>query len=207
MASSLLLYGGGIDSTACLVYNHVPHTSERHALFVRYGQKAVELEQKACEYFCTKYSVKLHVLEVPLSQISESAILSGSVLANDPSINVLDGRNVSFLSLAAMLGSKLKVDTLSLGYHLEPENTAFPDATRNCVAAFQRLLNTAYVHKMYIHTPFSDWTRQEIVRWSMNEDPEILEMSHTCYENVFGGCGVCTHCVQKTEMMKSCVDS
>lgn len=207
----LLLYGGGIDSTALLMWLvwrgmfRKSLSSQRRdykvsAVFFKYGQKAESLEYGACQYFCAKYDVDLHVIQAPFAQISDSAILNGGVLANDPKVNILDGRNFAMLGMAGMLAAKIGATKLAMGYHVEPEHRPFPDASIEFVDAMNEAIPKAFVHQWQIYTPFAKWTRQKIFQWANYYDKDILQKAHTCYENVAGGCGACSHCTLKKQI-------
>lgn len=207
MMRTLLLYGGGIDSSTLLVYlanglRHASTTDSLSAVFFRYGQKAEELEHEACAYFCKEYNVDLHVVDVPFSMLTKSTIMSGASIADDPKTNIVDGRNCTFVSLAGMLAARIGANKLAMGYHIEPVARPFPDASIEFVHAINKMIPYAYVHKFEVIAPFADYTREEIFRYADHIDPEILKHAHTCYENVRGGCGICSHCLTKKELME-----
>ena len=197
----LLLYGGGIDSSTLLVQLARWYTTKNvEAIFFDYGQKAAELEAKSCQFFCDSYGVKLTIVKVPLNALTDSAIMNGSVLANDPSINVLDGRNMTFISIAAIYAAKIGADNIAVGYHIEPAARPFPDASPEFLQAINKLLPQALIHKVEVVAPFADMTRKQIFELAKRLDFRILELAHTCYEDVPGGCGQCTHCKVKEEL-------
>lgn len=209
--NTILLYGGGIDSSTLLSHlagqRNILLASDQpaklYSMFVTYGQKAEQFELEACRYFCDRYDVPLIVVPAPISQLAESAILSSSSdLANDPSINIVDGRNFTFIALAGMLAAKLGVDKIAMGYHIEPVARPFPDASMEFVHAINRMIPQAYVHKFKVVAPFENMERFDIFKYAESMDAAILQKAHTCYENVEGGCGVCTHCTTKAAILK-----
>lgn len=206
MTTNLLLYGGGIDSSVLLAYAATRRTEQEnqslYAMFIRYGQKAEAHEEQACKYFCEKYNVPLTILDAPFAQITSSAIMSTShSLANDPSINIVDGRNFAFLGLAGMFAAKIKADHVMMGYHVEPIARPFPDASIEFVHAMNRMIPFAFKHTFTVTAPFAEWTRKDIFKWGLEFDNELVNHAHTCYENVLGGCGQCSHCVLKKELL------
>lgn len=201
MAKTLLLYGGGIDSSTLLHFLNAQGT-DVHAVFFRYNQKAAELEEQACSYFCKKLNVPLTVIPLSLSALSHSAILSGGALANDPKINILDGRNLTLISMAGMFAAKISANKIAMGYHVEPVARPFPDASIEFVHAVNKMIPYAFVHKFEVIAPFSGWTREEIFQYAKDQCPEVLSHAHTCYEAVQGGCGLCSHCVLKKQVME-----
>lgn len=211
---TLLLYGGGIDSSTLLVYlakqrdryNAVVNDGEElkqlSAVFFRYGQKAEILEQAACQRFCNQYDVPLYVVDTPFASLTSSAIMKGAQLADDPKINILDGRNFTLIGLAGMLAAKINASQLAMGYHVEPVARPFPDASIEFVHAINRMIPFAYVHPFKVVAPFSEWTREEIFAYAKEKAPDVLEYAHTCYENVPRGCGECSHCKLKKEILE-----
>lgn len=200
---TLLLYGGGIDSTTLLKFladDREKRKTQVSAVFFRYGQKAQALEEQACSYFCKKYGVDLHMVDTPFASITNSAIMAGGDLANDPAINILDGRNLTLIGLAGMLGAKIGATHLALGFHIEPVARPFPDASPEFFDAAAALMPLAFKHKMELCAPFSQATREEIFAYARNHDSDILSLAHTCYEDVPGGCGKCSHCLLKQQI-------
>lgn len=198
----LLLYGGGIDSTTALIHLvKAGHAVE--AIFFRYGQKAEELEFKACSYFCSKWGVPLKEVTFDWSMLgSSSAILSGSNAdSSKVADNLLEGRNVIFLSLAASYASAKKIHMLAVGFHREPETRPFPDASPEFLTAFTEVLWTGFRPSLSLLAPFKAMTRREIYMEALSIDGEIMTHAHTCYENVEDGCGTCVHCVLKSQLL------
>ena len=201
MAKTILLYGGGIDSTV-LLHLLCFRGEDVHAVFFQYGQKAETLEFEACSYFCRKLGVPLTALRLPIGEISISAILSGGALANDPAINILDGRNFALIAMAGMFAAKIDADKIAMGYHVEPVTRPFPDASIEFVHAINKMIPQAFVHKFEVVAPMSEWTREDIFAYAKSLDSDVLDRAHTCYEDVAGGCGKCSHCLLKAQMLE-----
>ena len=200
----LVLLGGGLDSTALLVWLAREArcvVGDLIGVHFRYGQRAYIQEATANAYFCYKYGVALRTIDVDLRQIAMSAILDQALPPLPVTGNKLEGRNVIFVMMAATLAATLEYDALFLGYHHEPANAPFPDATEAAVEDMNRMLGTGYKSLVQVHTPFSHMTRFEIMQKGYELDPELLEKTHTCYADIPGGCGSCVHCEQKTVMM------
>ena len=195
--SVLLLYGGGIDSTALLHW--LSGTAGRlGAVFFDYGQKANEHEREACEYFCTRYGAELFVLPLSMQFLAASAIMKGSdKVANDPKVNVLDGRNLMLISTAGVLAVEYGYNKLAVGFHQEPVARPFPDASPEFLASVNTTLKQSFIADLEVIAPFKDMSRQDIFALAEFSDKDILRRAHTCYEGVKGGCGTCSHCLLK----------
>lgn len=198
---SLLLHGGGFDSSALLavlVHKQVPTT----VFHIQYGQKAAIGEAKSIIYFCRKYKVAFKLLHLPLHEIASSSILSSDELPAgcDATKNKLEGRNVIFMALAATYASTIGASNVYLGFHQEPNETPFPDATKEAAWAMEKAFQTVYTSAPVLSIPFASLPRADILRIAQKLDPEILYRAHTCYESSAGHCGHCAHCVKRSEM-------
>lgn len=185
------MYGGGLDSTALLI-----HLASKGrpviVLHVNYGQVAFTLEQGAGEFFCNRYSMEYRTARVDLRLIAPDASIVGGMGGA-----MMDGRNLVLVSMAAMLASTRNYENVFLGYHKEPEHHPFPDATQQALEAAQVALNAMFARRVSLKAPFAEKTRFEIVQWASRMDEHFMTRTHTCYANVEGGCGECTHCKEK----------
>lgn len=204
MTKSVILMGGGIDSTALLLWlvnRYGP--SDLVALHFNYDQLANYAEKQAVKYFCDKYKVQLkYVAGVPIPSIAHSAILRGF----QPDKNKLEGRNAIFVMMAATYAADIGADKIYLGYHAEPYDAPFPDATKDAVRGMQICICSAYKPFIELWAPFEDKTRSEILKIGYDLDPEIITHAHTCYLPTRGGCGKCVHCKQREIMILNLKD-
>ena len=199
-SSSLLLYGGGNDSTA-LAIEFGSHGNYA-AVFFRYSQKAQELEELAVRRVCAIYSIELHIITLDPALFGKSALLSGGI-ATDVKDNIVDGRNLVFISQAAALAASLNRQCLHVGFHIEPEARPFPDASSEFLESVNKTLAAALVHKVQVVAPYANLTREEIFKRGHTLNPKTFRLAHTCYEDVVGGCGVCAHCKVQQEIISN----
>jgi 7-cyano-7-deazaguanine synthase in queuosine biosynthesis len=171
-------------------------------LWIDYGQKAAQCELDSVRYFADKYGVVFSTLKIPDTLFSTSALTDWSQTANDVRKNVVEGRNLLFIALAAVHTSRWNMDAVSVGFHAEPVSAPFPDATEVFADAVERAIAAGYVNPPRLLRPFKDMERRDIFKWALARDPEIVHKAHTCYENVPGGCGLCTHCMTKASILK-----
>jgi 7-cyano-7-deazaguanine synthase len=200
--SGVILLSGGIDSTSLLVWLLRRHPDDiLTALHIDYGQKAFDSEARANEYFCGKYGVPLKTIATDLRNIAFSNILQGSEVATKQEQNRLEGRNIILISLAATWASTTRATDIFIGYHKEPPNAPFPDAT---LAAYQNMdivLRTAYRPELHLLAPFAKLSRLEVFKTGLYRDNEIGTKTFTCYEGGVEECGECIHCSTKKQML------
>jgi 7-cyano-7-deazaguanine synthase in queuosine biosynthesis len=165
---------------------------ELTALHVNYGQVAFHLERKACEFFCGKYDVEYRSMTMDLRVASPRA----SIVGGDGG-DMMDGRNVVLISVAAMWAAARGASEIYVGFHKEPANHPFPDATEVALDVLQLMLDNVYQASLYLEAPFKNDERIDIVSRAAAKEPRFFSHTHTCYKNVEGGCGQCAHCKQK----------
>lgn len=195
--------GGGLDSTALLLFlrDRFRREPKLHALHVNYGQKAYLAEARSVEYFCQKYDVPVKTMNVDLRSIAHAAILYGSSVGVKQEENRLEGRNVVLISLAATYASTIGAGVVYVGFHNEPVDAPFPDATLDFLRIMMPVLAKAYRPSLLLDAPFVAMSRLEVLRSGLRRDEEILTRSYTCYEEGYQECGRCVHCKTKQEML------
>jgi 7-cyano-7-deazaguanine synthase in queuosine biosynthesis len=200
MTRHIILYGGGLDSTALFLHLRCRlQLSPLELFFVDYGQKAAQPELMAACYFGSKYDVKVtrRVLDMGYST---ATILRGTVLGTAQS-NRLELRNVRLLSLAASYAATVyKSAILYVGFHKEPLDSGYLDAKTEYLTHLEKAFAAATSVPLAIEAPFSHMERHDILKLGHTLDPDILTHSHTCYEEKV--CGECPHCLQKKAMIE-----
>jgi 7-cyano-7-deazaguanine synthase in queuosine biosynthesis len=172
-------------------------------IHVDYGQKALVSERKAMRWFADKYGFQTYEGSMSFG-FSNSHIMAGTPLATEAETNRLELRNLVLISYAASYAASVYTDAqdkavILVGFHIEPLGAVFPDARTGYLGALERSINSATKVDIAIKTPFQFSTRFEILSEWSDFDPDLITHSHTCYENEV--CGVCTHCIQKAEMV------
>lgn len=189
----VLLYGGGLDSTALLMYL-TQNNVELIALHINYGQVAFEEEQLACWRYCKRYGVEYATLGIDLRAASPHA----SIVGGDGG-DCMDGRNAVLIATAAMFAAARAIPAVYVGFHEEPPNAPFPDATEAGLNAMRYAVRSMFKSHVHILAPFMSQSREQIARRAFAMDPGFFEDTHTCYTNEPGGCGKCAHCIKKAD--------
>lgn len=206
MPNSLLLLGGGIDSTLVLVQLALSK-SNFVAMFFDYGQKALPGETKSVKYFCKKYGVGLKIVPVGINTIANCTILQGSKVGKNATQNILEGRNAIFASMAVTYAATIGAQKIYTGFHLDdPGTTNYPDCSSTFVTAFNTYISS-YLQKEFqgikMVAPLAKYLRQDIVRIAASMDYEVLTKTFTCYEGGTKECGKCVHCIKKAQLIAS----
>lgn len=193
---NVLLAGGGLDSTALMVYLRDLGDMKPRCLWVNYGQKAAMSEYKSVNYFGHKYNYDIVTVHADLDRLAKSTILLGTPIGNR-SQNCLELRNLFLISYAAIWCASDGGGCIYVGFHKEPDGS-FPDANADWLDSVMGTLNSGTKSPMKVLAPFRGLTRYEIFSWAAAHDHEIIDRSYTCYEG--SECGKCVHCVEKRNM-------
>jgi 7-cyano-7-deazaguanine synthase len=214
---ALVLFSGGQDSTTCLAW-----ALERFAVVETvgfdYGQRhRVEMScrhpvREAVRALKPDWAERLgedHVVDLSvLGAISESALTRDTEIAMTASglpNSFVPGRNLAFLTFAAMLGYRRGTRHI-VGGMCETDFSGYPDCRHESVQSMQQALNIGMAHDFVIHTPLM-WI-DKAATWALAESLGgdalvrlIIEETHTCYHgdrehrHDWGyGCGTCPSC-------------
>ena len=200
---AVVVFSGGQDSTTCLI-QALAQYDEVHCLTFDYGQRH-RAEIEVAQQLAKALGVTAHkVLDATL--LNELAISSltrdnipvpgvSSAPGGIPSTFV-PGRNILFLTLAAIYAYQVRAHTLITGV-CETDFSGYPD----CRDEFVRALNKAVVlgmdYQLKIETPLMWLTKAET--WAMADAYKQLDLVRyqtlTCYNGLVGsGCGNCDAC-------------
>lgn len=198
----LVSWSGGIESTSLMIWL-AKNGAIPVGFHVEYGQKATEGERKSIEYWSDKYSFDYKIFECAFNELAPSAICHGTGVnvENDVWHNVLEGRNLAFLSLAVMYASARGIEHVFIGYNWEPYDRPYPDSSIESWLLFQALVTASIRNPMTIHAPFAALERIEILKNARVMDDEIGIKTFSCFEKSDGHCGVCEHCLKQKKML------
>jgi 7-cyano-7-deazaguanine synthase len=171
----LLLMGGGIDSTLCLVLAKQQNRCVR-GLHVDYGQPAAEMEWASVQKFAAMY-------EIPAFQIS----LKGA-RRQEPGLYL--GRNALLVQLALLQLAGPQATEIWLGIHA---GTPFYDCSHRFVSLIAELVLEESDGRIRLVCPLIDLSKTEIVEQArMFEIP--LDLTYSCQSGTKSKCGVCLSC-------------
>ena len=200
---AVIVFSGGQDSTTCLIQALALY-DEVHCITFDYGQRHVA-EIEVARQLATQLGATVHkVMDVSL--LNELAISS---LTRDnipvPSVNssgdglpstFVPGRNILFLTLAAIYAYQVKAETVITGV-CETDFSGYPDCRDEFVKALNQALKLGMEYDVRLDTPLMWLNKAET--WALADYHHQLELVReqtlTCYNGVIGtGCGQCDAC-------------
>ena len=199
MSKALVVFSGGQDSTTCLVWA-MKKFEQVFALTFDYGQRhRIEIEQaKKIAKIC---GVNHEVMSFDLfSKLSKNALTDTAVSIDAGSATELPstfvpGRNLIFLSLAAIKAYQLGISELVAGV-CQTDYSGYPDCRNDFITSLEQSISLAMNKKFTIHTPLMWLTKGATVQLMKDLGKlDLLKESHTCYEGFRPACGKCPACL------------
>ena len=210
---ALVIFSGGQDSTTCLALAQREHGKEHvDCITFHYGQRHA-LEVEVAQKIAKDLGVKNHrVVNIDgYAQLTSSALLNpevaiqrlgeGTGLPN----TVVDGRNMMFLLMAAIVAKQSGIHDLYTGV-CETDSSGYPDCRDEFIKSCNTTLNLAMEYTFRIHTPLM-WLNKAQT-WALADELGILEyVEHntlTCYNGIVGtGCGTCPACMLRARGLEA----
>ena len=192
----LVVLSGGQDSSTCLLWA-VKTFPEVLTITFNYNQRhrlEIDSAQDITDYLCVPHEV----IHLPMIRELTTSPLLGS--AKNPNIGNLPatfipGRNILFLTCAAMYAHKYGIHTIITGV-CETDYSGYPDCREETIKSLEQTLTLGMEWKINILTPLMKLTKAESINL-IKDYPEaepVLRMTHTCYRNEFPPCGECDAC-------------
>lgn len=174
MENCIVLFSGGIDSTACINY-YLDQKFAVKPVFINYGQISAKYELRSAQQIVSFYNINMETLDFkPVQNFSQGEIT---------------GRN-AFLILSALLYYPKFTGILSLGIHAD---VPYYDCSDCFLDDIQRLLD-GYTHgKVHLDTPFLQWDKKIIYEYCKDNSVPI-DLTYSCENGTAEPCGVCSSC-------------
>lgn len=198
---ALVVFSGGQDSTTCLVWA-LKNFEEVQVVTFNYNQRhAAEIE--VAKEIAANFGVKQHILDLGLlNQLAPNALTRDDIAIEAgedgelPSTFV-DGRNLLFLSFAAIMGKQLGYANIITGV-CQTDFSGYPDCRDVFVKSLNVTLNLSMDYEFVIHTPLMWLDKKET--WKLADElgqfDYVREHTLTCYNGIIGsGCGTCPACL------------
>lgn len=203
--STVLLYSGGIDSTAAgLMLRDLG--KKVHPLFINYNQSALEAERYATNAGAPKLGFEpVRELQTDLlSQLSKSSLLGGDRSIDDNDAWV-PGRNTLFMVIAGIYAKQINADGIAIGYMLD-DNFVFGDNDFFHHRGVADVLSRSFLQPMEVLHPTSAMTKSEVIQYTI--DKKALDLTVSCWNakverQRIVNCNACANCVEKNSQLNS----
>ena len=198
---AVVVFSGGQDSTTCLFWAKKTF-KEVVAVTFDYNQRHKQ-EIECAQAIAKETGVEHYILDMELlNQLAPNALTRNNIAVKDgengelPSTFV-PGRNLLFLSFAAVLASQVGAKHLVTGVS-ETDFSGYPDCRDSFIKSLNVTINLAMDQNFVIHTPLMWLDKAET--WKLADELSVLDLiktkTLTCYEGIIGdGCGTCPACV------------
>lgn len=209
---ALVVFSGGQDSTTCLAWA-LKHFDEVQTVSFQYGQRHAE-ELECAARIAEELSVKHHILDMGLlNQLAPNALTRNEIEIEagedgGPPSTFVDGRNLLFLSFAAILAKQLGYHHIITGV-CQTDFSGYPDCRDVFVKSLNVTLNLSMDYEFVIHTPLM-WLNKKQT-WALADELGCFELVRTktltCYNGVIGdGCGTCPACELRRNGLQQYLD-
>ncbi len=198
---AVVVFSGGQDSTTCLLWA-LKRYENVVAVSFDYGQKH-KAELDCASEIADKLGVEFYVMDMALlNQLAPNALTRTDIEVDadapeDGAPNsVVDGRNMLFLTFAAVFAKQRGITDLVTGVS-QSDFSGYPDCRDVFIKSLETTLNLAMDYTFCIETPLM-WIDKGDT-WKLADDlgglDMVREMTLTCYNGVKGdGCGNCPSC-------------
>lgn len=203
MAKTVLIYSGGLDSTA-LLCSLLAEGDKVRCLSVDYGQRHRK-ELFAAAAICEKLGAPFQVAK--MGGIRE--LLKGSALTDNIPVpnghyeaetmkqTIVPNRNMLMLALGIAWCVSLRFDRVAYAAHAG-DHAIYPDCRPEFVEAMREAAALCDWRKVELYAPFVRKTKMEIVRLGA-ELGAPFELTWSCYMGGEKHCGACGTCVERKE--------
>lgn len=200
--SAIVVFSGGQDSTTCLFWA-MSQFSHVEAVTFDYGQRHVK-EIDCAREICADLGISHTIINLhELGNIAPSSLTRSDIEVDKempdavtPPNSFVDGRNMVFLTFAAIVAKQKKINNIVAGV-CETDFSGYPDCRDIFVKSLNVTLNLAMDYTFVLHTPLM-WINKAQT-WELADKLGRLEYVRkntlTCYNGVKGdGCGDCPAC-------------
>lgn len=198
----VLLYSGGIDSTAAGII--LKEKGFRvFPLFIDYGQNALEAEKFLAEKaskilgFETVKIIKTDLLK----QLTKSSLLGGK--AENDNEAWVPGRNTLFMIIAGIFAKQIDADGICLGYMLD-DNFVFGDNDYFHHKSVEELLSKSFLQPMKVMMPTASWHKKDLI--ALLQKKKVIQHTLSCWNAKFKEgkvvvCHECANCKEREEFI------
>lgn len=191
MAEILVLFSGGVESTALLVH-YVKRKFKTFPLYVKFGYPWEDYELKnAIKVLNNLRSRYPNIRNIKIRKIK--GMLKGFGIPSREEELEIPMRNLLLCTVGAQVGYSLGIYRLAHGsLGLYP----FPDSKRDYFDKLEEIISKGLGIRFVIETPFYGMHKEEVLRKYKNEIP--LNLTLSCVSPIGGRpCGKCIKCKER----------
>lgn len=205
MKNSIILYSGGMDSTAALF---LFKEQIKLALSFNYGSKHNEKELKCAAINCELLSIPHKIINLNFDEfgIVSNLLKSGGEIPEghyeDESMKstVVPFRNGIMLSIAAAIAESNNCENIIISNHAG-DHAIYPDCRNEFTQAILSAIRLGTYNQIEVIAPFVNMTKREIAL-KAKENGIYLSNSYSCYKGGEIHCGKCGTCVERKEALE-----
>lgn len=202
----VVVFSGGQDSTTCLLWAMKKY-KEVVAVSFDYGQRH-KAELACAKEITDELNVEWHVMDMSLlNQLAPNSLTRSDIKVqeeapiDDVPNSVVDGRNMLFLTFAAVFAKQRGITDIITGVS-QSDFSGYPDCRDVFIKSLNATLNLAMDYTFCIETPLM-WI-DKADTWKLADDLGgllmVREKTLTCYNGIKGdGCGNCPSCKLRKE--------
>jgi 7-cyano-7-deazaguanine synthase len=197
---ALVVFSGGQDSTTCLLWA-IRQFDHVEAVTFHYGQRHKQ-ELDCASEIAREWHVPHRILDLSLlHQLAPSALTRSEIAIEHKEgelpTTFVDGRNLLFLSFAAVLAKQAGMQHIVTGV-CQTDFSGYPDCRDIFIKSLNVTLNLAMDYEFVIETPLMWMTKAQT--WQLADQLGALffvrQRTLTCYEGLIAdGCGTCPACL------------
>ncbi len=204
MKKSVVLFSGGLDSTAALFWALKEYETVQ-ALTFDYGQRH-RIEIMMGQNLTRKIDIPHRILKVDLTQIGGSALTDFELPVPDyteatdsgPPSTYVPFRNGIFISLAAAWAEVEGIKDIVCGFNII-DSPDYPDTGQSFVEAMEKAINlgtkaSLSQEKFRVLSPFVNMKKSDIIRQGLSFGADF-SYSVSCYTGDEIPCEKCSACV------------
>jgi 7-cyano-7-deazaguanine synthase len=209
---AVVVFSGGQDSTTCLFWAK-QRFNEVEAITFNYGQRH-SLELECAARIANDLSVKHHIMDMSLlNQLAPNALTRSDIeiVSEEGKLptTFVDGRNLLFLSFAAILAKQIGAKHIVTGV-CETDFSGYPDCRDIFIKSLNVTLNLSMDYQFVIDTPLM-WLNKAQT-WQLADELGAFEyVRHntlTCYNGIIAdGCGECPACILRKRGLEQFLES
>jgi 7-cyano-7-deazaguanine synthase len=197
----ILLVSGGLDSST-LLYDRLQAGEMIDALFVDYGQRMAEHEERAAQAVCSAAGVHLHSVKARLPTPLGAGWLSeppDQPNWDDHLVTHWPHRNLFLTTLAAMLATNTGAQRIYLGF-MDIQKAPFPDATPEFLSGLEAVLRLTD-SKLELKAPFITWTKRQVATRALQLQVPV-DFTFSCTYAVDHHCCQCPSCLDRLDALE-----